>query len=211
MTTMQLSAPGASMSQSASQVMRASDGKMRMDYGNTSVITNPATQQAILLDHVKLVARVIPIPQMPQMPKIPQIGMPGPPGAPTPPPMSMVSLGAGSIEGHAVTGQQITYHMPTLPKLPGMPQAPGMPKVPGMPQAPGAPQVPGAPGIPGAPAMPKPPMPTVAEVWTSSSLHLPVLTKITGSFGQRNCYCKNAPTGEPHPSSFQIPAGYKLA
>jgi hypothetical protein len=206
MTTMQLAVPGASMSQSASQLLRASDGKMRMDYGNTSVITNPATQQAILLDHVKLVARVIPIPQMPQMPKIPQIGMPGLPGAPTPPPMSVVSLGAGSIEGHAVTGQQITFHMPTLPKVPGMPQLPGMPKIPGMPQAPGAPQVPGAPGMPKPPAMP-----TVAEVWTSSSLHLPVLTKITGSFGQRNCYCKNAPSGEPHPSSFQIPAGYKLA
>jgi hypothetical protein len=185
MTTMQLAVPGASMSQSASQLLRASDGKMRMDYGNTSVITNPATQQAILLDHVKLVARVIPIPQMPQMPKIPQIGMPGPPGAPTPPPMSVVNLGPGSIEGHAVMGQQITFHMPTLPKPPGMPQLPGMPKPPAM--------------------------PTVAEVWTSSSLHLPVLTKITGSFGQRNCYCKNAATGEPHPSSFQIPAGYKLA
>ncbi len=195
--------------QSASQVTRASDGKMRMDYGNTSVITNPATQQAILLDHVKQEARVIPIPQMPAMPKIPQIGMPTPPGTPTPPPMSMVSLGTGFIEGHAVTGQQITFHMPTLPQPPGMPKAPGMPGAPGMPAAPG---MPSAPGMPGAPALPKPPaMPTVAEVWTSSSLHMPVLTKITGSFGQRNCYCKNAPTGEPHPSSFQIPPGYKLA
>jgi hypothetical protein len=209
MTTMQLAMPGAVPSQSASQLLRASDGKMRMDYGNTSVITNPASQQAILLDHIKQTARVIPIPQIPQMPKPPQLGIPGPPGAPTPPPMSVVSLGKGFIEGHAVTGQQITFHMPTLPKPPGMPQAPGMPKLPGMPQAPGAPTPPGAPPPPG---MPKPPaMPTVAEVWTSSSLHLPVLTKITGSFGQRNCYCKNAPTGEPHPSSFQIPAGYKLA
>jgi hypothetical protein len=213
MTTMQLAIPGASLSQSASQLLRSSDGKLRMDYGNTSVITNPAAQQAILLDHIKLVAKIIPIPpQLPQLPKIPQIGIPGPPGAPTPPPMSVVNLGPGSIEGHAVMGQQITFHMPTLPtppKIPGMPQLPGMPKLPGMPSAPGAPQ---APGVPGAPGMPKPPaMPTIAEVWTSSSLHLPVLTKITGSFGQRNCYCKNAPTGEPHPSSFQIPAGYKLA
>lgn len=206
---MQLAAPGAPPSQSASSLLRASDGKMRMDYGNTSVITNPVTQQAILLDHIKQTARIIPIPQMPQMPKIPQIGMPGPPGAPTPPPMNVVSLGKGFIEGHAVTGQQITFHMPTLPKAPGMPGIPGMP---GMPKPPGMPQAPGAPQIPGAPALPKPPaMPTVAEVWTSSSLHLPVLTKITGSFGQRNCYCKNAPTGEPHPSSFQVPPGYKLA
>jgi len=198
MTTMQLAMPGASVSQSASQVLRSSDGKMRTDFGNTSVITNPATQQAILLDHVKLVARVIPIPPpMAQMPKIPQIGIPGPPGAPTPPPMSVVNLGPGFIEGHAVTGQQVTFHAPTLPQAPGMP---------------GAPQIPGAPGMPSAPGMPKPPaMPMVAEVWTSSSLHMPVLTKITGGFGQRNCYCKNTATGEPHPSSFQIPPGYKLA
>jgi hypothetical protein len=189
--------PGASLQQSASQLFRASDGKMRVDLGNISVITNPASQQAILLDHIKLVARVIPLPQMPQMPKIPQLGIPGLPGAPTPPPMNVVDLGKGFIEGHAVTGQQITFHMPTIPKPPTLPTVPGMPQAPGMPKPPG---------------MPTPPaMPTVAEVWTSASLHLPVLTKITGSFGQRTCYCKNAPSGEPHPSAFQIPPGYSLA
>ncbi len=170
---------------------------MRIDYGSTSVITNPAAQQAILLDHIKLVARVIPIPQIPQMPKMPQLGMPGMPGAPSPPPMNVVDLGKGFIEGHAVMGRQITFHLPSLPQAPSLPKPPGMPQAPGMPQPPG---------------MPKPPaMPTVAEVWTSASLHLPVLTKITGSFGQRTCYCKNAPTGEPHPAVFQIPPGYSLA
>jgi len=164
---------------------------MRIDLGNTSVITNPASQQAILLDHIKLVAHVIPLPQIPQMPKIPQLGIPGLPGAPTPPPMNVVDLGKGVIEGHAVMGQQITFHMPTIPKPPTLPNVPGMPQAPGMPKPPA--------------------MPTVAEVWTSASLHLPVLTKITGSFGQRTCYCKNAPTGEPHPTVFQIPPGYSLA
>ena len=202
---MQLAAPGAPPQQSASQLFRASDGKMRIDYGNTSVITNPAAQQAILLDHVKQIARVILIPQIPGMPKIPQLGAPAAPGAPTPPPFSAVNLGKGMIEGHAVTGQQLTFHMPAIPKPPGMPSIPGAPKIPGMPQPP---QAPGA----AAPAMPKPPaMPVVAEVWTSASLHLPVLTKITGSFGQRTCYCKHAPSGEPHPSTFQIPASYTLA
>src|SRR5580700_6350242 len=211
---MQLAAPGAPPQQSASQFVRASDGKMRTDYGNTSVITNPAAQHAIILDHIKQEARVIPIPPMQQMPKIPQLGMPGAPGAPTPPPVSSVDLGKGFIEGHAVQGTQLTFHMPTMPQAPGMPKVPGMPQPPGMPKAPGAPQVPGAPqapGMPTPPGMPKPAMPTVAEVWTSTSLHLPVLTKITGSFGQRTCYCKNAPTGEPHPSAFQIPPGYSLA
>jgi hypothetical protein len=200
---MQLALPGAPPQQSASQLLRASDGKMRMDYGNTSVITNPAAQHAIILDHIKQEARVIPIPQISQMPKIPQLGVPGMPGAPAPPAVQSVDLGKGFIEGHAVTGTQLTFHMPTMPPVPGMPKAPGMPQAPGAPQAPGMPQTPGA---------PKPPaMPTVAEVWTSTSLHLPVLTKITGSFGQRTCYCKNAPTGEPHPSAFQIPPGYSLA
>ncbi len=142
---MQLAAPGAPPQQSASQLLRASDGKMRMDYGNTSVITNPVAQHAIILDHIKLVARVIPIPPPGPMPKIPQLGMPAAPGAPTPPPVSSVDLGKGFIEGHAVTGTQLTFHMPT------MPQAPGMPKVPGMPQAPGAPTAPGMPQAPGAP------------------------------------------------------------
>ena len=183
---------------------------MRIDLGSTSVITNPMSQQAILLDHIKLVARVIPLPpQMPQMPKIPQLGLPAAPGAPTPPPMNVVDLGKGFIEGHAVTGLQATFHMPTLPQAPGMPKLPGMPQAPGAPKPPGMPQPPGAPQ---APALPKPPaMPTVAEVWTSASLHLPVLTKITGSFGQRTCFCKNAPTGEPHPTVFQIPPGYTMA
>jgi hypothetical protein len=191
---MQLAMPGAPPQVSASQMLQSSDGKMRIDLGNTSVITNPASQQAILLDHIKLVARVIPLPMMPRMPKIPQLGIPGPPGAPTPPPMNVVELGKGFIEGHAVLGKQITFHMPSIPQPPAMPK---------LPTPPGAPQPPG---------MPKPPaMPTVAEVWTSASLHLPVLTKITGSFGQRTCYCKNAPVAEPHPAMFQIPAGYSLA
>ena len=179
------------------------------------VITNPVAQHAIILDHIKQEARVIPIPPMQPMPKPPQLGMPGPPGTPTPPPMTSVDLGKGFIEGHPVTGTQLTFHMPTLPQAPGMPKAPGMPQAPGAPKAPGAPTATGAPAIPGAPSapgMPKPPaMPTVAETWTSTSLHMPVLTKITGSFGQRTCYCKNAPTAEPHPSAFQIPPGYSLA
>jgi hypothetical protein len=70
-----------------------------------------------------------------------------------------------------------------------------------MPQAPSAPQ---------APQMPqKPPMPTVADVWTSTALGMPVLTKVSGPFGEQTTYCKAAPSAEPHPALFQIPPGYK--
>src|SRR6185312_10922428 len=193
--------------QSESQMLRASDGKMRVDSGNTSVITDPKAQQTILLDHVKKEARVIPAPKLPQAPEMPQMpGMPKPPSAPgAPPPPNVVDLGKGFIEGHEVSGKQFTF---APPKPPEMPKPPAMPKLPAMPQAPGMPKLPGAPKPPDAPK--PPPMPTVAEIWTSTSLHLPVLTKITGPFGQRTCYCKNAPTAEPHPANFQIPADYKV-
>jgi hypothetical protein len=49
----------------------------------------------------------------------------------------------------------------------------------------------------------------VAEVWMSTSLHLPVLSRITGSFGQQICHCKNPVGGEPPASAFQIPPQYK--
>jgi len=54
-----------------------------------------------------------------------------------------------------------------------------------------------------------PQAPVVSEVWTSTSLKMPVLTKTAGSFGQQVCHCKCA-GGEPHPSMFQIPPGYKI-
>ena len=49
----------------------------------------------------------------------------------------------------------------------------------------------------------------VAETWVSTKLQMPVLSRITGSFGQQMCHCKNTVAGEPHPSTFQIPADYK--
>jgi 3-deoxy-D-arabino-heptulosonate 7-phosphate (DAHP) synthase len=52
-------------------------------------------------------------------------------------------------------------------------------------------------------------MPVVAEVWTCAKTHLPVLTKISGSFGTQTSVCKTAQTAEPHPATFQIPPGYK--
>jgi hypothetical protein len=147
------------------------------------------------------------LPGMPSMPALPQI-----PGAPHPAVMSVTDLGKAVIGGHPVEGKQFTLHMPTLPAMPKPPSA-QMPAAPGMPQAPAAPAIPGAPALPGMPkppALPKPPIPTVAEVWSSKVTGMPVLSKITGEFGQQTTLCQTAPVPEPHPSMFEPPPNYTL-
>lgn len=133
------------------------------------------------------------IPGMPAAPATPQA--PGMPGAPKPP----------QAPGMQIPGVQI----PGMPAAPKLPQVPGM-QVPGMqvPGMPGAPKLPQTPGMPTAPATPQPP--ATAEVWSSTSMGVPMLTKVTGSFGQLTQVCHTAIPGEPSPSAFQIPPGYKL-
>jgi hypothetical protein len=194
---------GADASQSsASRLIKASDGKTRIDTGTQSVITDPMQQQAVLLDHVKKTAQIMPMkPSMPQMPQIP--GMPQAPQAPKPPDMPQVSmqdLGKSFIEGHEVEGKRFIVQPPTPPDMPKPPDIPKPPQIPGMPTPPQAPQAPQAPT--------PPPMPTVADVWSSTSLKTPVLTKVSGPFGDQTTYCKPQQTGEPHPGLFQIPPGY---
>ena len=190
-TTMQLAQPGAAPQQSASQMLRSSAGQTRIDAGDTSVITDPKAAQTILLNHVTKEASVLPIPAAPGLPGAPSISPPGMPGVPPPTsPSQVVDLGKSVINGHAVTGKQFTFPAPpTAPTPPGAPSAPGAPALPGMPAAPPH---------------------TVMEVWSSASLLLPVLTKVTGPFGQQVSQCQVAPAAEPHPSTFQIPSGYKL-
>jgi hypothetical protein len=55
-----------------------------------------------------------------------------------------------------------------------------------------------------------PQSPTTAEVWNSPKMAVPMLTKSSGSFGQLTQVCHSAVPGEPHPSAFQIPPGYKV-
>ena len=66
------------------------------------------------------------------------------------------------------------------------------------------------PQSPKAPPLPQPPHPTVTEIWTSTKLKIPVLTKVSSPAGEQTTYCKPTSEAEPHPSLFQIPAGYKL-
>jgi len=185
-TTQQLAQAGAVPKQTPSQMFRAPDGKMRIDTGATSVITDPASQKAMVLDHIKKEAHIVPLqpPQVPGMPQMPQApAMPALP-ANMPKPPQVEDLGKGFIEGHPVDGKKYTFQPPEMPKLPETPAAP---------QAPAAPKV-----------------PTVAEVWTSSETKMPVLTKISGPFGQQVCHCKPGGTTPPNPAMFEAPPNYKL-
>jgi hypothetical protein len=172
---------------------------MRLDTPTTSIISNPASQKTILLDHIKKEAMVIPTPPA---------GAEAKPGTPQtsgaagmPPPLHVQDLGKSTIEGHEVEGQRFTLAPPQMPQAPPKPQTPqtAMPKIPGLPASGAPPKLPT-----------KPPMPTVTEVWTSVKLRVPVLTKMSSSAGEQTTYCKPTSTEEPHPSVFEIPPGYKL-
>jgi hypothetical protein len=179
---------------------RSASGAMRLDTPTTSVISNPASQKTILLDHIKKEAMIIPMPQAGAAPTSPGTSKtPGTSG--TPPSLQVQDLGKSTIEGHEVEGQRFTLAPPQMPQAPPKPQTPqtAMPKIPGLPASAAPPKLPT-----------KPPMPTVTEVWTSVKLKVPVLTKMTSSAGEQTTYCKPTSSEEPHPSVFEIPPGYKL-
>jgi len=188
---------------------RAADGKMRVDYGSTSVITDPNTQKMTILDHLAKEVRTIPLPPQAGIPKPPEppkpgmpAGAPKPPTAPAMPPMAVKDLGKRVVEGLEVHGKEFTMPPLAPPKLPDVKP----------PAVPGAPQL-KPPGLqpPAPPGMPQPPAPgsMVSEVWTSTALQIPILSRISGPFGKQTCHCKNVTGGEPDPSKFLIPSGYK--
>jgi hypothetical protein len=197
---------------------RSSDGKTRIDLPQTSVISDPASQHTIVLDHLKKEASIIPM-TPPGAPPLP--GAPGTPAAPTPPSVHVQDLGKSMIDGHEVEGKRFTMPTPpTPPKLP-TPAMPAMPaakmpalkmaalKMPGV-KMPGV-KMPGAPEAPKPPAPPAPPKPpSVTEMWTSVKLKTPVLTKVTTPSGELTTYCKPTLTAEHPPSVFQIPPGYTI-
>lgn len=180
---MQSATPGSLPQVSPSSILRSASGQMRIDFGMTSIITDPSSLKSIVLDHVKKEALTV---AMPQAPQVTPPGLPAFPNSPVPP--QVMELGKAVIDGHEVEGKQFTFQPPALPKPPAPPQMPGMP-----------------PGPPQAPAMP-----TVATVWTSIKTKLPVLTTIAGPFGQQTCQCKTAVAPAPPPATaFQIPPDYK--
>jgi hypothetical protein len=172
------------------------------------MITDPASQKAILLDHVKKEATIVPM-----APAAQGSGSPGSAQSPAAQgqvqPVKVEDLGKSMIEGHEVGGKRFTLPPFSPPSKAEMPQA----KMPGASQVspPGAPKSPAAPGAPAQPQAPKlPPVPSVTEVWTSVKLMAPVLTKVTTSAGEQTTYCKPVSVDDPHPSVFQIPQGYKI-
>jgi len=187
---------------------RSSDGKFRLDTPSTSVITDPGSQQTILLDHLKKEAMIVPLSAAASGSRIP--GSPQIPAAQgQAPSVKVEDLGKSMIEGHEVEGKRFTLPPFTPPPKPAMPQL----KMPGAAQAslPGAPKAPTAPGAPSPPPAPKlPSVPSVTEVWTSVKLKAPVLTKVTTSAGEQTTYCKPVSSQDPHPSVFQVPEGYKI-
>jgi len=179
---------------------KSSDGKFRLDTPTSSIISDPTSQKTILLDHIKKEATILPTP--PAMPgSAPAGGQQVAAAAGPAPPMKVEDLGKSMIEGHEVEGKRFTLPPFTPPKMPGAPKA----------AAPGAPSAPSAPGAPKPPQMPKlPQVRSVTEVWTSTKLKTPVLTKVTTAAGEQTTYCKPVSMEEPHPSVFQIPQGYKI-
>src|SRR6266567_3123 len=177
-------AAGGPPTQSASRMWRSGDGKTRIDTPTTSVISDPASQHTIVLDHAKKEATVIPMTPAGSA-STPAGAVPGGAAAAQPSSVQVEALGKSTIEGHAVEGKRYT--------LPAMPSPP-KPPIPGI-------KMPGA-KMPGSPLAPKS---SVTEVWTSVKLKTPVLAKTSTAAGEQTTYCKPTETAEHPPSVFQIP------
>jgi len=179
---------------------------MRIDTPHTSIITLPASQKTIMLDHFKKEAMIIPMPPVSCAISQPQNSQASAGGAHHPA-LQVHDLGKALIEGVEVEGKR--YILAQEQKVVSKMQAQ---------QTASKQQSPPAPNASGMPAMPIPPnlqqlaklAPTVTEVWTSVKLGTAVLTKVKSSAGEQTTYCKPTSTDEPHPSLFEIPPGYKL-
>jgi hypothetical protein len=210
--TQTLASGGGAPTQSASRIWRSSNGSTRIDTPRSSIITLPASQKTIMLDHLKKEAMIIPMPAVSSGILQPQNSQASGGGA-RHPALQVHDLGKALIEGVEVEGKR--YILAQEQKAVSKMQAQQMSSKQQSPQASQSPQ---APNMPGMPAMPIPPNlqqlaklePTVTEVWTSVKLGTAVLTKVKSSAGEQTTYCKPTSTDEPHPSLFEIPPGYKL-
>lgn len=163
--------------QNAMQQFRSAEGKMRINLGMMSLISNPLTQVRMILNHASLEVRIIQPPQIPGAPQVPGIKMPQIPQIPgmqfglpqiaadISKAAQIAQLGKALIDGHEAQG--VRYLIGAAAAL------------------------------------------TVWEMWTSTKLSLPVLTKLTASFGERVCVCKCTAIETP-PSMYEIPPGYKV-
>src|SRR5204863_6920921 len=125
--------------------------------GDRSVISDPAKQQVIALDHLKKEARTFPMaPEIPIQPDA--SGLPAP--VQLAPPADVQNLGQKFIDGHEAEGKRYVLKTPPPPKLPAdvQPPVPSQAQIPELPNAPSLPGLPKplAPSIPDAklPAQP---------------------------------------------------------
>ena len=162
--------PSAAVLASVVLRFRAADGRLRVDFGNFSMLTNPATGEQILLNHLAQEARIF-VNQVPIPPQLPIPAIPGLPTVPAfPPEPNLVALGKIIVDGLPVEG--VRHVFAAIDSL-------------------------------------SPPPITSWEVWTNTSLQMPVFTRTVGSFGVRTCVCK-CTAAEPPASTFQIPANYTV-
>lgn len=210
-STLHSSHPGAEPTQHDWKLHRSSDGKTRYDHGNHSVITDPAKQQVTLLDHVKKQAHVLPMPAQ-SAPAAPGGGAQPGSSAPASAPPIVKDLGKRMIAGHETEGKSYTLPSPKPSITPHSSAPPNPPKGSAPPAAPGSPPPPSAQPAPAAPPLSPPGAPgsQTVEVWTSHKLQLPLASSVTGSSGKQTTTGKQVTPGEPHPSTFQVPAGYEL-
>lgn len=124
-TAMQTGQPGSAMDQAVARMVRAADGKIRTDLGNTSVITDLAARRTTILDHIRKEATIVRLPAAPQIPDPSALGA-RLDGAVPPPPQfkSVEELGKSVIDGLEVVGKRYTMQPPAMPQAPGLPAPP---------------------------------------------------------------------------------------
>ena len=167
-TTFKSSIPGADIAKTPSKWARDAQGRLRFDYPDMSVISDPASGKSVLLDHLKKEAKMmeppppptlpngLPMPPKPELPKMPDMQKP-----------DVQELGKRFIDGVEAEGKRYLIK-PNVPQMPNMPN------------------------------MPTPPEPPdVMEIWTGTQSKLPILTMIKGKFGEQMCHRPHESLGRP--------------
>jgi len=98
---------------------RAADGRMRVDFGSFSILTDPASIERIVLDHVAMEARIL----LDAVPSIPGVAIPNVPsvqaefGVTIPSAPNLVALGKTIVDGLEVEGVRFVFQVldPLIP------------------------------------------------------------------------------------------------
>lgn len=194
-STLHPNVPGVNPQQHSYNLARGAEGLTHVRMGEQSFIIDPRAQKTILLDHAKQEARIfatppgLALPGQPQIPGMPS-GMPAMPSTAA----GVKDLGKSMINGHEAQGKLYSFALSKMPV--------GLPTVPTLAPPPIPPHLPFQPPT-------QPNMQTV-EQWTSTQLHVPMLTRVVGPGGYSVTNCTKAVPCSPPASMFQIPPHYKI-